>query len=503
MEYVYGACNFVADLAKDGMEYMANVGFECSHCKERDTAKLGGRSVVTTECTIHQRGHLDCISDYAKSSRKPLGCRCGPGMSLFRNSTSLLEAACHKGDLEALNFRLNLKPKGNVTSALSAAAGAVANRQTTNSIECFRTLSSAIQKVDERRNFWAQAASLAVGFAVATLALLPTDGSADSSAELVGLCVVEIANMLFAVLPMGTVMTEAVIESLLSHWGFSSFSSFIASLSSSLDFSSFNALLSSRDFSSFIASLSSCSRDFSSFIASLSSRDFSTFPWIESISASIVSLFAAWCVSITAQYIGRNFIAKNMGNEIYLEYGQTPLHIASRENAYQCVKTLIDQWAGRHEQKMWKSLIVSYWTLSDKNSGGNRAAMWSFMKRFYDSCNDLCFQTHRWGVNTVDQCGHTPLHYAAEKNNVRCLNALLGAGANINATSNNGWTALHFAAQNGCAESVKKLLDWSSPVNIKNGDGNTALDLAIKNGRTECKKLLERYSPQPAGCLIL
>jgi ankyrin repeat protein len=49
-------------------------------------------------------------------------------------------------------------------------------------------------------------------------------------------------------------------------------------------------------------------------------------------------------------------------------------------------------------------------------------------------------------VNSIDQNGFTPLHYAAKNGDLKMVELLLSYGANINAESNNFVTPLHLAA---------------------------------------------------------
>ncbi|USE37967.1 dynamin family protein [Endozoicomonas sp. SCSIO W0465] len=81
----------------------------CTFCLEAvsSQSQFGGRSLVTTNCTVHSQAHLDCIYENLKSgetgSLSERHCECGPNMSLFRNGKPLLEDAYQKKDLEALN----------------------------------------------------------------------------------------------------------------------------------------------------------------------------------------------------------------------------------------------------------------------------------------------------------------------------------------------------------------------------------------------------------------
>ncbi|WP_257265105.1 ankyrin repeat domain-containing protein, partial [Endozoicomonas sp. ONNA2] len=342
---------------------------------DKEPSQLGGHSFVETNCQKHLLCHLECLyHDNAKPGKsviKRLCCRCGPGMSLTRNKEPLLEDACKKGDLEALKMGLALKPEGDCTAALSAVAKAVAeasvsgHNDSKDFTECFRTLSSAIQNhADEHKKLCAQLATLATGVGVAIAGLTKVE-TAAVSAKFVALCEIvgEIANMYITGFQMGTVMSMFGFGSLLSSWDLSAFPHTIASISV--------------------------------------------------LSGSVLLGIAS---SDLAYKSGEN-IGKKMGNKIYLEDGNTPLHIASQNDAYQCVKALVDEWAGRDQQKM-RIIKLAFSTIMNAISSGISASMPGFMERLSDSYNDLFFLTHRWDVNTTNQDGYTPLHFAAENNSV-------------------------------------------------------------------------------------
>lgn len=84
-------------------------------------------------------------------------------------------------------------------------------------------------------------------------------------------------------------------------------------------------------------------------------------------------------------------------------------------------------------------------------------------------------------VNALDPVyGATPLQGAAWKNgNVAVIDALLKAGADINAKSNDGATALMIAAlYNPNPEVILELLKAGADPKVKNTDGKTAFDYA-------------------------
>ena len=72
------------------------------------------------------------------------------------------------------------------------------------------------------------------------------------------------------------------------------------------------------------------------------------------------------------------------------------------------------------------------------------------------------------------------------------VNALLAAGADVNASNEDGRTALMLAAAAGRAAAVKSLLRGGANVSAQDKDGKTALMLATKFARTEVVKLLKQ-----------
>ena len=85
----------------------------------------------------------------------------------------------------------------------------------------------------------------------------------------------------------------------------------------------------------------------------------------------------------------------------------------------------------------------------------------------------------------------SPLHYAADghiigpdwdaKRQVKTIQCLLDAGADIRAQDKNGATPLHRAVRTRCAAAVKCLLERGSDATLENKSGSTPFHLAAQN----------------------
>lgn len=92
----------------------------------------------------------------------------------------------------------------------------------------------------------------------------------------------------------------------------------------------------------------------------------------------------------------------------------------------------------------------------------------------------------------------SPLHYAVERNHVKCVQTLLQYGANPNTPQVYTETPLHVAAYLGFEQCIRLLLDHGADVRSQFGKRRaTALHLAVEEDYTECARLL-----LDAGALI-
>lgn len=99
-------------------------------------------------------------------------------------------------------------------------------------------------------------------------------------------------------------------------------------------------------------------------------------------------------------------------------------------------------------------------------------------------------------LNAEDAQGVTPLvaavGIALPVHAIRCAKVLLDAGADPNKVSSAGYFALAGAAQKNCAAQVDQLMDAQAEVDLEGGDGFTALFYAIENGAVDAAGALLR-----------
>jgi len=94
-------------------------------------------------------------------------------------------------------------------------------------------------------------------------------------------------------------------------------------------------------------------------------------------------------------------------------------------------------------------------------------------------------------VNTADGDGSTALHWAAANGDLALTEALLKAGASVNAATRIGaMTPLFMAARNGNAPVIDALIKAGASAADANGNGTTALMAAAASGSAPAVKLL-------------
>ncbi|XP_022089244.1 ankyrin repeat, PH and SEC7 domain containing protein secG-like [Acanthaster planci] len=105
------------------------------------------------------------------------------------------------------------------------------------------------------------------------------------------------------------------------------------------------------------------------------------------------------------------------------------------------------------------------------------------------------FQLYGENPNQMNAKGQTLLTYAIAKGDVKTLDLLLLAGAEIDAHDDNGDTALMVAAQLESEVKVEFLLKKGAPTDITDWEGRTALHRTEQNKTIKCAKLLIDKDP--------
>ncbi|XP_033116145.1 transient receptor potential cation channel subfamily A member 1-like [Anneissia japonica] len=96
-------------------------------------------------------------------------------------------------------------------------------------------------------------------------------------------------------------------------------------------------------------------------------------------------------------------------------------------------------------------------------------------------------------LNDADERGCTPMHYATQHGNFRCVEHLLKLGATANLKNRDKQAPLHFAARFGRLNTLRRLLDCPTGLNLINeadGEGMTALHIAAWNGHVKVVQML-------------
>jgi ankyrin repeat protein len=93
-------------------------------------------------------------------------------------------------------------------------------------------------------------------------------------------------------------------------------------------------------------------------------------------------------------------------------------------------------------------------------------------------------------VNTATADGTTPLHVAADLDDLATAEVLVRAGANVKAANRYGVTPMYSAAVNGNAAMIELLLNAGADPNVALKEGETALMTASRTGKVPAMRML-------------
>lgn len=102
-------------------------------------------------------------------------------------------------------------------------------------------------------------------------------------------------------------------------------------------------------------------------------------------------------------------------------------------------------------------------------------------------------------VNAQDRTGLTPIHLAAILGYTDIAGLLFAHGAKLDIADDFGDTPLHSAALNGQLPMIERLMDWGSDSSVANAEGLTPAALARKHKHEDAAALIEEIAAELGG----
>ena len=173
----------------------------------------------------------------------------------------------------------------------------------------------------------------------------------------------------------------------------------------------------------------------------------------------------------------------------------TPLMLAAMFSHNNCVEKLID--AGADVNATTESGVTALMLATTRISESTDIMMedgkdvrainerWGLPpkapKRSHSECIEMLIRAGA-DVNATNSEGLTPVMAATYYDNCECFQVLVVAGADVNKLNNNGRSALTIAIESGYSDSVHALVEAGADVNSSNKKGFTPLMIAAENG---------------------
>ena len=163
---------------------------------------------------------------------------------------------------------------------------------------------------------------------------------------------------------------------------------------------------------------------------------------------------------------------------------QSPLYLAIQRGNTQCALALVDAGASLAVEDETAGTML-HLTCQYAGSLGDAADSLVLLQRLLKPSGGK-----KVDVNSRDREKRTPLHWAAGKNALPCVTALLEAGADVNAADWAEHTPLQWAASTDAVESVEALLAAGAKVDALDRDKRTPLHWAADRAAERSLKFL-------------
>lgn len=147
------------------------------------------------------------------------------------------------------------------------------------------------------------------------------------------------------------------------------------------------------------------------------------------------------------------------------ESGNTALMLSAKNGKLKCCEILMENGADPNKKGFYNLTALHHAVRSDRLAVSN-----------------YLIDTAKADVNLEDESGNTPLHDASRMGNLKCVEVLLTAGANLEHTNKAGATSFQAACLNARGALIDILLRKQVNVNASDAMDDTALHMAAHSG---------------------